>query len=99
MTLGMAEVEKNPEPANCRRSWCYRRRNVGRTDVPAAAQQAAQKKIKFTIMGVGTEWNSSLIKDLAKLAKAPGITSTSTPPRRRNGVRRGVRSTGGGRFP
>jgi Ca-activated chloride channel family protein len=33
------------------------------------AQQAGQKKIKFSIMGVGTEWNSSLIKDLAKLAE------------------------------
>lgn len=31
------------------------------------AQQAPQKKINLTMMGVGTEWNSSLIKDLAKL--------------------------------
>jgi hypothetical protein len=29
------------------------------------ARQAAEKKIRFTIMGVGTEWNSGLIKDLA----------------------------------
>src|SRR5262245_14620227 len=33
------------------------------------AQQAAAKKIHFTMMGVGTEWNSSLIKDLAKLGE------------------------------
>jgi Ca-activated chloride channel family protein len=33
------------------------------------AQQAAQKKVHFTVMGVGTEWNSSLIKDLAKLGE------------------------------
>jgi Ca-activated chloride channel family protein len=33
------------------------------------AQQAAQKKIHLTLMGVGTEWNSSLIKDLAKLSE------------------------------
>ncbi|HEY1860261.1 MAG TPA: VWA domain-containing protein, partial [Gemmataceae bacterium] len=33
------------------------------------AQQAAQKKIHFTAMGVGTEWNASLIKDLARLAE------------------------------
>lgn len=33
------------------------------------AQQAAQKKIPLTLMGVGTEWNSSLIKDLAKLSE------------------------------
>ena len=30
------------------------------------ARQAWEKKIRFTIMGVGTEWNSGLIKDLAK---------------------------------
>ncbi len=33
------------------------------------AKKAAEKKIYFTVMGVGTEWNSSLIKDLAKLAE------------------------------
>jgi Ca-activated chloride channel family protein len=33
------------------------------------AQQAAQKKIHLSMMGVGTEWNSSLIKDLAKLSE------------------------------
>jgi Ca-activated chloride channel family protein len=33
------------------------------------AQQSAQKKIHFTVMGVGTEWNASLIKDLATLAE------------------------------
>ncbi len=33
------------------------------------AEQAAKKKIHFTVMGVGTEWNASLIKDLAKLAE------------------------------
>jgi Ca-activated chloride channel homolog len=33
------------------------------------AKQAAQKKIYFTVMGVGTEWNASLIKDLARLAE------------------------------
>lgn len=30
------------------------------------ARQAWEKKVRFTIMGVGTEWNSTLIKDLAK---------------------------------
>jgi Ca-activated chloride channel family protein len=33
------------------------------------AQQAAQKKIHFNVIGVGTEWNQSLIKDLARLAE------------------------------
>jgi Ca-activated chloride channel family protein len=33
------------------------------------AQEAAQKKIHFNVIGVGTEWNQNLIKDLAKLAE------------------------------
>jgi Ca-activated chloride channel family protein len=32
------------------------------------ARQAWEKQIRFTIMGVGTEWNSGLIKDLAKVS-------------------------------
>lgn len=32
------------------------------------ARTAAQKKIHLTLMGVGTEWNSALIMDLAKLS-------------------------------
>jgi Ca-activated chloride channel family protein len=33
------------------------------------AQAAAQQKMHLTVMGVGTEWNASLIKDLAKLGE------------------------------
>src|SRR6516162_3262579 len=33
------------------------------------AQTAAQKKIHLSMMGVGTEWNAGLIKDLAKLSE------------------------------
>jgi Ca-activated chloride channel family protein len=33
------------------------------------AQEAAKKKVHLTVMGVGTEWNSALIKDLAKLSE------------------------------
>ena len=33
------------------------------------AQQAAQKKVRFNIIGVGTEWNQNLIKELARLAE------------------------------
>jgi Ca-activated chloride channel family protein len=32
------------------------------------ATQAATKKIHLSVMGVGTEWNANLIKDLAKLS-------------------------------
>jgi Ca-activated chloride channel family protein len=31
------------------------------------AQQAADKKMNLTMMGVGTEWNANLIKDLARI--------------------------------
>jgi Ca-activated chloride channel family protein len=33
------------------------------------AQYAAEKKVHLTCMGVGTEWNASLIKDLARLSE------------------------------
>jgi len=33
------------------------------------AEKAAKKKIHLSVMGVGTEWNSSLIKDLAKVSE------------------------------
>jgi Ca-activated chloride channel family protein len=33
------------------------------------AQECAQKKIKLNVIGVGTEWNQHLIKDLAKLSE------------------------------
>jgi Ca-activated chloride channel homolog len=31
------------------------------------ARKAWEKKIRFTVMGVGTEWNAGLIKDMARL--------------------------------
>ena len=33
------------------------------------AQEAAQKKIHLTLMGVGIDWKASLIKDLARLSE------------------------------
>lgn len=33
------------------------------------AQKASQKKMHWTLMGVGTEWNAALIKDLARLSE------------------------------
>jgi Ca-activated chloride channel family protein len=32
------------------------------------AEQAAERKTPFALMGVGTEWNASLVKDLARLS-------------------------------
>jgi len=41
----------------------------GEQNCRSLAQRAAQKKIRLTLMGIGTEWNSALIKDLAKLSE------------------------------
>src|SRR5262249_11437606 len=38
----------------------------GEANCRELARQAWEKQVRFTIMGVGTEWNSGLIKDLAK---------------------------------
>jgi Ca-activated chloride channel family protein len=70
IALGLSEVEKAAGPG-------FLSQVVVLTDGETSgeqlcrqlAQQAAQKKIHFTAMGVGTEWNSGLLKDLAKLAE------------------------------
>jgi Ca-activated chloride channel family protein len=70
IALGLGELEKN-------RSGDRLSQLVVLTDGETSgehmcrqlAQQAAQKKIAFTMMGVGTEWNASLIKDLARLGE------------------------------
>jgi Ca-activated chloride channel family protein len=41
---------------------------TGETTCRKLAEQAAQKKIHLSLMGIGTDWNASLIKDLAKLS-------------------------------
>ncbi len=41
----------------------------GEQNCRVIAQQAAQKKIHLTLMGVGIDWKSALIKDLAKLSE------------------------------
>jgi Ca-activated chloride channel family protein len=41
----------------------------GETACRQLAEQAGQKKIRFNVIGVGTEWNQGLIKDLARLAQ------------------------------
>jgi Ca-activated chloride channel family protein len=70
ISLGMAEVEKNLGPGTLSQVLVLTDGETsGEQMCRQLAQQAGQKKIKFSIMGVGTEWNSSLIKDLAKLAE------------------------------
>jgi Ca-activated chloride channel family protein len=41
----------------------------GEATCRSLAQQALQNKIHLNVIGVGTEWNQSLIKDLARLAE------------------------------
>jgi Ca-activated chloride channel family protein len=41
----------------------------GETTCRQLAEEAGQKKIRFNAIGVGTEWNQGLIKDLARLAQ------------------------------
>ena len=70
ISLGMAEVEKNLGAGTLSQVLVLTDGETsGEQMCRQLAQQAAGKKIKFSIMGVGTEWNSSLIKDLAKLAE------------------------------
>jgi Ca-activated chloride channel homolog len=70
MRNGMAELEKNVAPGKLSQMIVL---TDGETSGEQAcrqlAKESAQKKIRFNVIGVGTEWNQSLIKDLAKLAE------------------------------
>jgi Ca-activated chloride channel homolog len=67
--LGMAEVEKNVGPGRLSQLVVLTDGETsGEQMCRQLAQQAADKKIRFNVIGVGTEWNQNLIKDLAKLA-------------------------------
>jgi Ca-activated chloride channel family protein len=68
--LGLEQVEKSAGPSRLSQL-------VVLTDGETSGEQvcrqlaakAAENKIHFTVMGIGTEWNAGLIKDLAKLAQ------------------------------
>ncbi len=68
--LAIAEVEKNVAPDRLTQVVVLTDGETsGERDCRRLAQEAAQKKIRFSVIGVGTEWNSTLIKDLARLAE------------------------------
>jgi Ca-activated chloride channel family protein len=70
IALGMGEIEKNTGASKLSQLVVLTDGETsGEHMCKQLAQQAAQKKIHFTVMGVGTEWNSALIKDLARLAE------------------------------
>jgi Ca-activated chloride channel family protein len=67
--LGLAEVEKQTGPG-----WLSRvvvltdGETAGEARCRELAREAAVKRIPLTAMGVGTEWNAALLKDLARLS-------------------------------
>jgi Ca-activated chloride channel family protein len=70
IALGLAEVEKSADPGLLSQVLVLTDGETAGEEVcRQLAQQAAQKKIHFTVMGIGTEWNASLLKDLARLAE------------------------------
>src|SRR5262249_24782727 len=70
IAAGLAEVEKNLGPGRLSQLVVLPDGETsGEQTCRQLAQEAAQKKIRFNVIGVGTEWNQSLIKDLAKLAE------------------------------
>jgi Ca-activated chloride channel family protein len=70
IALGLGELEKNAGTGKLSQLVVLTDGETsGEHMCKQLAQQAAQKKIHLTMMGVGTEWNSSLIKELAKLGE------------------------------
>src|SRR5207302_1240474 len=70
ISMGMAEVERLMGTGKLSQVIVLTDGETsGETTCRSLAKEAAEKKIRFNIIGVGTEWNQSLIKDLAKLAE------------------------------
>jgi Ca-activated chloride channel family protein len=70
MRLAADELQKNQTPGALTQMVVLTDgETTGEQNCRTLAQQAAQSKIRLTMMGVGTEWNASLVKDLAKLGE------------------------------
>src|SRR5262249_17770211 len=70
ISLGLAEVEKNAGTGKLSQVLVLTDGEPsGEQTCRQLAKQALEKKIRFDVVGVGTEWNSALIKDLAKIAE------------------------------
>jgi Ca-activated chloride channel family protein len=68
--LGLAEVAKNAGTGTLSQLVVLTDGETsGEHTCRQLAEQAGQKKVRFNVIGVGTEWNQGLIKDLAKLAQ------------------------------
>jgi Ca-activated chloride channel family protein len=69
MKLGIEEIEKLIKPDRLTQIVILTDgETTGETFCRKHAEYAAQKKIHLSLMGVGIEWNASLLKDLAKLS-------------------------------
>jgi Ca-activated chloride channel family protein len=70
MELALTEVEKIAGPGKLSQIVLLTDGETsGEQMCKQLATRAAQKKVHLSVMGVGTEWNSSLIKELAKISE------------------------------
>jgi Ca-activated chloride channel homolog len=68
--LGLGEVERLAAPGTLSQIFVLTDGETsGEQTCKQLAQQCGQKKIKMNVIGVGTEWNQFLIKELAKLSE------------------------------
>jgi Ca-activated chloride channel family protein len=68
--LGLSEVEKNVGAGKLSQIVVLTDGETsGEQGCRELAKQCADKKVRFLVIGVGTEWNQGLIKDLARLAE------------------------------
>jgi len=67
--LAMGELEKNLGTGLTQLIVLTDGETSGEQTCRQLAQQMAQKKERLNVIGVGTEWNQSLIKDLARLSE------------------------------
>jgi Ca-activated chloride channel homolog len=69
IALGLQEVEKDTDAGRIREVVVLTDGETS-SDEPCRqlAQQAADKKIRLTLMGLGTEWNAPLIKEMSRLS-------------------------------
>src|SRR5262249_38443215 len=70
MQLALSELEKNARPGTLSQMLVLTDGETsGEKFCRDLSKQAAEKKIHLTMIGVGTEWNSNLIKDLANIGQ------------------------------
>jgi Ca-activated chloride channel family protein len=70
LALGLQEVEKEAAPGRlCHVVVLTDGETFGEDQCRQLAQQAAEKRIRLTLIGVGPEWNAPLMKDLARISE------------------------------